>query len=134
MEMSSLINVAVNVKQIERQRLVTCFLVFCDKTANAVVHHPKKGKKSSSTVTETVLFMKLLSRWWRILNVKQKGLCVSLQGINYSVNDYSLTKKKCENISNIEVVEELKYLGVIVQAKRNVFEGQKNEMIKKSKD
>ena len=41
------------------------------------------------------------------------------------------TKQKCEQISNIEVVEELKYLGVIVQAKRNVFEGQKNEMIKK---
>ena len=36
-------------------------------------------------------------------------------------------------ISNIEVVEELKYLGVIVQAKRNVFEGQKKEM-KKKKD
>ena len=45
------------------------------------------------------------------------------------------TKEKCEIISNIEVVEELKYLGVKVQAKRNVFEGQKNEMMKKkSKD
>ena len=45
------------------------------------------------------------------------------------------TKEKCEKISNIEVVEELKYLGVIVQATRNVFEGQKNEMLKKkSKD
>ena len=44
-------------------------------------------------------------------------------------------KEKCEKISNIEVVEEIKYLGVIVQAKRNVFEGQKNEMMKKkSKD
>ena len=43
------------------------------------------------------------------------------------------TKEKCEKISNIEVVEKLKYLGVIVQAKRNVFEGQKNEMIKKIK-
>ena len=41
------------------------------------------------------------------------------------------TKEKCEKISNMEVVEELKYLGVIVQAKRIVFEGQKNEMIKK---
>ena len=39
-----------------------------------------------------------------------------------------MRKKK---ISNIEVVEELKYLGVIVQAKRNLFEGQKNEMMKK---
>ena len=45
------------------------------------------------------------------------------------------TKEKCEIIRNIEVVEELKYLGVIVQAKSNVFEGQKNEMMRKeSKD
>ena len=29
--------------------------------------------------------------------------------------------EKCEKISNIEEVEELKYFGVIVQAKRNVF-------------
>ena len=41
--------------------------------------------------------------------------------------------EKCEEISNIEVVEEIKYLGVIVQAKRNVFEGQKNEIMKKIK-
>ena len=42
-------------------------------------------------------------------------------------------KEKCEIINNIEVVEEIKYLGVIVQAKRNVFEGQKNEMMKKKR-
>ena len=42
-------------------------------------------------------------------------------------------KEKYEKISNIEVVEEIKYLGVIVQAKRNVFEGQKNEIMKKKK-
>ena len=41
------------------------------------------------------------------------------------------TKEKYEKIGNMEVVEELKYLGVIVQAKRNVFEGEKNEMLKK---
>ena len=46
------------------------------------------------------------------------------------VNISYLTRRKIK-ISNIEVVEELKYLGVIVQAKRNVFEGQKNEMMKK---
>ena len=33
----------------------------------------------------------------------------------------------------MEVVEVLKHSGVIVQAKRNVLEGQKNEMIKKKK-
>ena len=38
-----------------------------------------------------------------------------------------------KKISNIEVVEEIKYLGVIVQAKGNVFEGQKNEIMKKIK-
>ena len=42
-------------------------------------------------------------------------------------------KEKCEKISNKEVVEEIKYLGVIVQAKRNVFEGQKNKIMKKIK-
>ena len=41
-------------------------------------------------------------------------------------------KEKCEKISNIEVVEQIKYLGVIVQAKRNVFEGLNNEMMKKN--
>ena len=43
-------------------------------------------------------------------------------------------KEKCEKMSNIEVVEEINYFGVIVQAKRNVFEGHKNEMMKKSKE
>ena len=42
-------------------------------------------------------------------------------------------KEKCEKICNMEVVEEIKYLGAIVQAKRNVFEGQKNEIMKKKK-
>ena len=42
-------------------------------------------------------------------------------------------KEKVGKISNIEVVEEIKYLGVIVQAKRNVFEGKKNEIMKKKK-
>ena len=40
-------------------------------------------------------------------------------------------KKKYEKISKIEVVEELKYLGMVVQVMINVFKGQKNEMIKK---
>ena len=42
-----------------------------------------------------------------------------------------LQEGKMQKKSNIEVVEELKYLVEIVQAKRNVFEGQKNEMMKK---
>ena len=42
-------------------------------------------------------------------------------------------KEKAEKISNIELLEEMKYLAVIVQAKRNVFELQKHEMMKKIK-
>ena len=41
-------------------------------------------------------------------------------------------KQKCEKISNIEAAEEIEYLGLIVQAKKNVFEGRNNEMIKKN--
>ena len=40
-------------------------------------------------------------------------------------------REKCKKKSKIEVVEEIKYLRVIVQAKRNVFEGQKNENMTK---
>ena len=55
--------------------------------------------------------------------------------MNEKVNASYLTRRKnVKKISNIEVVEEIKYLEVIVQAKRNVFEGQKIEIMKKSKD
>ena len=39
--------------------------------------------------------------------------------------------RKNEKNKNIELVEEVKFLGVIVQAKRNVVEGQENETTKK---
>ena len=54
--------------------------------------------------------------------------------MNEKANASHLTRRKIQKKSNIEVVEELKYLRVIVQAKRNVFEGQKNEMMKKIKN
>ena len=55
--------------------------------------------------------------------------------MNEKVNASYLTRRKnAKQINYIEVVDKIKYLGVIVQAKRNVFEGQKNEMMKKSKD
>ena len=52
--------------------------------------------------------------------------------MNEKVNVSYLTRRKNAKKSNIEIVEELKYLGVIVQAKGNVFEGHKNEMMKKN--
>ena len=39
---------------------------------------------------------------------------------------------KYEKISNIEEAEELKYLGLIVQAKSKMFEGQKKEIMKEN--
>ena len=44
--------------------------------------------------------------------------------MNEKVNVSNLTRRKnAKKISDIEVVAEIKYLGVIVQGKRNVFEG-----------
>ena len=41
-------------------------------------------------------------------------------------------KGKYEKIRNIEEAEELKYLGLIVQAKSKMFEGQKKEIMKEN--
>ena len=42
-------------------------------------------------------------------------------------------KEKYKKLSFVEVVEDIKYSGVIVQTKINVFNGQKNEIMKKKK-
>ena len=55
------------------------------------------------------------------------GLQLNEQKIQYIL--INIRRKKRKNI--IEVVEEMKYLGVIVQVKRSVFEGQQNEMMEK---
>ena len=71
-KMSCLTDVAVNPKPIERQRVETCLKVFCNKTAQALLHHPKM--KQIQEVADTYLFIEIVLKWWKILNVKQKDL------------------------------------------------------------
>lgn len=93
LKMSSLTKAAVDPKPIERQRVQTCLQVFCDKTANALLHHPKIEK--TQELLDTVQFIKLVSKWWKILNVKQKGLDVinkePLQAVVTNIDDDRLT-------------------------------------------
>ena len=92
-KMSCLTDAAVNPKPIERQRVETCLKVFCNKTAQALLHHPKM--KQTQKVADTYLFIEIVLKWWKILNVKQKGLEIRnrepLQAVISSVDDERLT-------------------------------------------
>ena len=69
--MSSLDEVAVYPKPIERQRVSTCFKVFCEKIIVALV---KYGERRRIDVSGTATFIKKVVTWWTILNVKKKGM------------------------------------------------------------
>ena len=71
LKMSSLTEVSVFPKPIERQRVSTCLCVFSERTVAALELF---GKKHETDVTGTVLFISLVLKWWTILNVKRKGL------------------------------------------------------------
>ena len=92
-KMSCLTEVAVNPKPIECQRVETSLKVFCNKTAQALLHRPKM--KQTQKVADTYLFIEIVLKWWKIFNVKQKGLEIrnrkSLQAVVSSVDDERLT-------------------------------------------
>ena len=92
-KMSCLTDVAVNPKPIERQRVETYLKVFCNKTAQALLHRLKM--KQTQKVADTYLFIEIVLKWWKIFNVKQKGLEIrnreSLQAVVSSVDDERLT-------------------------------------------
>lgn len=71
LKMSSLNEIAVTPKPIERQRVSTCLKVFCDNTYNALLNHP--GMKKFSGVEDTAIFIGKVLKWWKILNVKSVG-------------------------------------------------------------
>ena len=71
MKMSMLTEIAVYPKVIERQRVQPCLNVFCDKTAIALELY---GEKHQTDVKGTVVLLQTVCKWWKILNVKQKGL------------------------------------------------------------
>ena len=87
-----LTDVAVNLKPIKRERVETSLKVICDKTAQTLLHHPKMKQPKE---VDIYLFIDIVLKWWKILNVKQKVLEIRnrepLQAVVSSVDDVRLT-------------------------------------------
>ena len=70
-KMSMLDEVSVYPTVIERKRVQPFLNVFSDKTAIALELY---GETNGKDVSGTVTFLVLVSKWFRILNVKRKGI------------------------------------------------------------
>ena len=69
-KLSKLNDVAISPKPIERKREATCLRVFCDETIAALETHPGNNKNSAMG---TINFLKLIVKFWKIVNVKGIG-------------------------------------------------------------
>ena len=69
--LSKLNEVAVFPKPIERQKVSTCLRIFCEETATALLTHP--GMLDVEGRKETAAFIKLVIKFWKIVNVKGLG-------------------------------------------------------------
>ena len=67
LKMSKLKEVSVYPKPIERQRVSTCLNIFCDETIAALENHPKLQNADNGG---TVLFLKKIVEFWKIVNVR----------------------------------------------------------------
>ena len=89
-KMSSLNEIAIAPKPVERQRVSTCLNVFNDKTQHALLNHSGVGDGKE----ETALFLSKVITWWKICNVKGKGANVRhndpLQAVISDPNDSRL--------------------------------------------
>ena len=68
-KMSSLNEIAIAPKPVERQRVSTRLNVFNDKTYHALLNHSGVGDGKE----ETALFLSKVITWWKICNVQGKG-------------------------------------------------------------
>ena len=89
--MSKLDEVSINPKPIERQRVISCLNVFCEKTAVTLELY---GDRNNVEVKGTGVFLRKVITWWRIVNVKNKGIesrnCQLLQAVMSDPNDHRL--------------------------------------------
>ena len=69
-KLSKINAVAFFPKPIERQRVDTALRVFCDQTVSALETHPFLDTKS---VEGTANFIKIILKFWKIVNVKGEG-------------------------------------------------------------
>jgi len=89
-KLSKLTDTAVSPKPIERQKMSTCLEVFCDETMNAL-------KLTVSDSDDTVLFLSLFIKFFKIVNVK---------GLNEDVR----TRDKNRKVITDSEDEQLQYL------------------------
>ena len=68
-KMSSLNEIAIAPKPVDRQRVSTCLNVVNDKTYHALLNHSGVGDGKE----ETALFLSKVITWWKSCNVKGKG-------------------------------------------------------------
>lgn len=69
-KMSTLNEVSVFPKPIERQKVSTCLKVFSEKTYQALLNYPEL--KEFEGVEDTAIFINKVLTWWKILNVKSR--------------------------------------------------------------
>ena len=69
--LSSLTDVSVTPRPIERQKVAHALSVFSERTYTALLTHPKM--KDVDGVEDTSIFIKKVVQFWRIMNVKGKG-------------------------------------------------------------
>ena len=60
--LSSLIEVAVRPKPVERQNVTTCLRIFCDKTLHALKMHPELNQQE---VEGTITFVQKVNTMWK---------------------------------------------------------------------
>lgn len=100
MKMSMLDEISVYPKVIERQRVQPCLNVFSEKTSTALQMY---GDKRGTDVCGTVKFLQTICHWWKILNVKRKGIDMryndALQAVISNPNDSRL--KYIENFGEM---------------------------------
>ena len=70
-KLSKLYEVAVYPKPVERQKVSTCLKIFCDETASALRTHP--AMKDVEGAAHTAEFLSLMTKFFKIVNVKGKG-------------------------------------------------------------
>ena len=81
-KLSKLNAVAVAPKPIERQKVSTCLRVFCDETIAALESHPKLD---GVNVHGTLEFIRIIVRFWKIVNVRGPGADIRFKDIDRGV-------------------------------------------------
>ena len=71
LKISTLDQVAVYPKPIERQNVMRCLKVFGEKTTLTLANY---GKRHNVEMSGTVTFINKVNTWWTILNVKSTGM------------------------------------------------------------